>query len=150
MREYSSNMYLDTSALVKRYVYEPGSTVIDKIFRDAYRGENIISFSYWNIGEAAVVFDKYERILKLNAKELLKNMIREIKTLRKLHRLKVIEISPTIIRNAIKLILRHHIYIADAIQVVSAKLLDNVTFVTSDKKLADIAKKEGLEILLAG
>ncbi len=35
--------YLDTSALVKRYVDERGSEVIDSIFDDAYRGVTSIS-----------------------------------------------------------------------------------------------------------
>ncbi|MGC9149373.1 MAG: type II toxin-antitoxin system VapC family toxin, partial [Sulfolobales archaeon] len=65
--------YLDTSAIVKRYVAEPGSEVVDEVFRDAYRGSAVISFSSWNIAEAAVVFDKYSRILGLDARGLLKN-----------------------------------------------------------------------------
>ncbi len=48
--------YLDTSALVKRYVKEPGSEVVDKIYAKAYRGIAVIAISYWNIAEAAVVF----------------------------------------------------------------------------------------------
>ncbi len=35
--------YLDTSALVKRYVDERGSEVIDSIFDDAYPGVTSIS-----------------------------------------------------------------------------------------------------------
>ncbi len=38
--------YLDTSALVKRYVYERGSELIDRLFSRAYRGISTISFSY--------------------------------------------------------------------------------------------------------
>ena len=53
--------YLDTSALVKRYVKEPGSEIVDRIYTKAYRGLAVIAASYWNITEAAVVFDKYER-----------------------------------------------------------------------------------------
>jgi hypothetical protein len=37
--------YLDTSALVKRYVVEPGSEVVDMVFRDAYRGLAVVSYS---------------------------------------------------------------------------------------------------------
>ena len=32
--------YLDTSALVKRYVEEPGSEVVDKIYAKAYKGDS--------------------------------------------------------------------------------------------------------------
>jgi predicted nucleic acid-binding protein len=44
--------YLDTSALVKRYVEEPGSETVDTIYRDTYRGVKRLSFSYWNIAES--------------------------------------------------------------------------------------------------
>jgi len=77
--------YLDTSALVKRYVSGLGSDVVDEIFSNAYRGLNVLAFSYWNIAEAAVVFDKYGRRLGLNARNLLRNLLREARTLAKLN-----------------------------------------------------------------
>jgi len=51
--------YLDTSALVKRYLKEEGSEKVDSIFERAYEEKAIIVTSQWNLGEAAVVFDKY-------------------------------------------------------------------------------------------
>ena len=39
---------------------EPGTKLVDKIFKEAYLGILTLSFSCWNIGEAAVVFDKME------------------------------------------------------------------------------------------
>ena len=140
--------YLDTSALVKRYVEEKGSNVIDDIFNDAYRGVKAISFSYWNIGEAAVVFDKYERMKGLNARKLLMNMLREVKTLAKLHRIMIVDIDPSILRESIKVVLKHHIYIADALQIVSAVRSGSKLFVTADKGLAQVAKRERLNTLL--
>jgi predicted nucleic acid-binding protein len=142
--------YLDTSAVVKRYVSEAGSEVVDELFKDAYRGMKILSISYWNIAEIAVVFDKYERILGLNAKNLLKNFLREIKILRRLYRFKIIEISPPLLRETIKLILRYHIYAADALQIASAKAVKSTAFVTGDKRLVSIAEKEGLKTIFTG
>jgi predicted nucleic acid-binding protein len=142
--------YLDTSAVVKRYVSEAGSEVVDELFKDAYRGMKILSISYWNIAEIAVVFDKYERILGLNAKNLLKNFLREIKILRRLYRFKIIEVSPPLLRETIKLILRYHIYAADALQIASAKAVKSTAFVTGDKRLLSIAEKEGLKTILTG
>ena len=139
--------YLDTSALVKRYVEEPGSRVVDEVFNDAYRGVKTISFSYWNIAEATVVFDKYERRLGLNAKKLLHDLLREVKTLVKLHRLVLVGIDPTILRDSIKLVLKHHIYVADALQIVSANRSGSKLFVTGDKELAQVAKTEGLNTI---
>ena len=139
--------YFDTSALVKRYVSEPGSEVVDEIFKGAYRGINVIAFSYWNMAEAAVVFDKYERRLGLDARNLLKTLLREVKTLVRLRRIVVVGISPSILRSAINLVLKHHVYIADALQIVSAHKSRSSRFVTGDKTLATIAEAEGLEVL---
>ncbi|MET1160548.1 MAG: type II toxin-antitoxin system VapC family toxin [Thermoprotei archaeon] len=142
------NYYLDTSAFVKRYVTERGSDVVDGIFRDAYRGIVMISTSYWNLGEAVAVFDKYERRLGVNARELMKNMLREVRTLRRLGKFLVIGITPSILRKSLELILKHHIYVADAIQIITAKMVKRAIFVTADKELANIAKMEDLETLV--
>ena len=53
--------YLDTSALVKKYLEEPGSRIVDSLFEDAYTGVRTPVFSKWNLGEAAGVFDKYRK-----------------------------------------------------------------------------------------
>jgi predicted nucleic acid-binding protein len=142
--------YLDTSALVKRYVSEPGSNVVDNIFSGCYRGVGKISFSYWNVAEAAVVFDKYERRLGLNARELLRNLLREMKTLTRLHRLIIVEISPRILKETVKLVLKHHIYVADALQIATALKVKGSVFVTGDRDLARIAEAEKLRVLYAG
>ena len=51
--------YLDTSAIVKRYVEEPGSEVISGIYNKVLSGELKLAFSVWNIGEVLGVLDKY-------------------------------------------------------------------------------------------
>jgi len=50
-------IYLDTSALVKRYV-EEGGPGVDKLFGSAYRGSAVLATSVLNIGEAVSVLDK--------------------------------------------------------------------------------------------
>ena len=57
----ATRVYIDTSILVKRYVKETDTELTDNIFRQAQRGEAIICSSEINLGEAAVVFDKYSR-----------------------------------------------------------------------------------------
>ncbi len=51
-------VYLDSSAMVKRYVEEPGSEEVRKTYLRVYSGEIIISCNVWNIGEVLGVFDK--------------------------------------------------------------------------------------------
>ncbi len=55
------SVYLDTSAIVKRYVAEEYSDLVDEVYEGAYRGAVRIGFSAWNVGEVAVVLDKYCR-----------------------------------------------------------------------------------------
>jgi predicted nucleic acid-binding protein len=142
--------YLDTSALVKRYVEEAGSEAVDNIYEGAYRGVKMLSLSYWNIAEAVVVFDKYARRMGLDAKKVVRDMLGELATLSKLHRLVVVSVSPSILRNSIKLVLKHHIYIADALQIASAKKVNSPIVVTGDKELTSIAEAEGLKTLYVG
>jgi len=142
--------YLDTSALVKRYVEEPGSETVDGIYEDAYRGIKALSFSYWNIAEAVAVFDKYARKLGLDAKRMVRDMLRESMTLSRLHRLVVVSVSPPVLRASIELVLKHHIYVADALQIASAKKVDSSTVVTGDRELVGIAETEGLKTLYVG
>lgn len=44
------NVYLDSSAIVKRYVSEKGSEAVDFIFDNAEAEKAKISFSIWNVG----------------------------------------------------------------------------------------------------
>jgi len=88
--------------------------------------------------------------LGLNAKDLLKNFLSETKILRRLYRLKIIGVSPPLLRETIKLILRYHIYAADALQIASAKTVKSTAFATGDKKLVSIAEKEGLKAIFTG
>ena len=75
-------IYLDTSAIVKRYLLEPGTEIVDSIYKDAHRREVLIGFSSWNIGEASVVFDKYERMGVINeARKVFEKFLLESRTL---------------------------------------------------------------------
>jgi predicted nucleic acid-binding protein len=51
--------YLDTSAIVKRYILERGSDEVAALYSRAWGGDVKLSFSLWNVGEALGVFDKY-------------------------------------------------------------------------------------------
>ncbi|MFZ8854710.1 MAG: type II toxin-antitoxin system VapC family toxin [Thermofilaceae archaeon] len=142
--------YLDTSAIVKRYVEEEGSDAVDEVYRGAYRGVKVLALSSWNLAEAVVVFDKYSRRIGLNAREATKKMMRETATLSRLHRLLIIGVSPFLLRASIELVLKYHIYVADALQIVSAKKANSSLIVTGDRKLVSIAGAEGLECLYVG
>ena len=140
------SVYLDTSAVVKRYILEEGSDKIDELYDEAHVGKIKLAFSIWNIGEVAVVLDKYHRMGVLeNAKTVFSRFIGETRLLTKLGQLKFIPLNLKILTESIAYVFKHGIYIADAIQLTSAKDFDN--FLTFDKKLAQIAKIEGLKVM---
>jgi predicted nucleic acid-binding protein len=138
---------MDTSALVKRYIDEHGSEIVDNIYKDAYQGIKRLSFSYLNIAEAIVVFDKYAKRLGVDAKEIVRYMLRESITLSRLNRLITVSVNPSVLLASIELVLKYHIYVADALQIASAKRFNNPIMVTGDKKIANIAEIEGLKVL---
>ena len=138
------SVYLDTSALTKRYVVEDGSAGVDELYEEAHSGKIEIGFSIWNVGEAAVVLDKYERrgVIK-NAKATFTKFIGETRLLAKLNQLKLTLLNLRILIEAAGYVFKHGIYVADAVQLASAKGFD--AFLTYDRKLAEIAKTEGLK-----
>jgi len=54
-------VYLDTSAIIKRYVREPGSELVNEVYEKALSGNVTLSFSVWNVGEVLGALDKYRR-----------------------------------------------------------------------------------------
>lgn len=142
--------YLDSSALAKRYVQEDGSDTMDSIFERAEKGEEPVFFSTWNVGELAVVFDKYEREGLLEAKQVMITFLQEIKRLGKSRAAEVVPVSGSVIADAVTLTFRHHVYVADALQVVSCQTVSSARFVTADRRLAGVAREEGLNVTLVG
>ena len=55
-----------------------------------------------------------------------------------------IPLKVKVLRDGWKILEKHHIYVADAIQVSSAKHVQANVLLTGDKKLHDVALKEGV------
>lgn len=142
--------YLDSSALAKRYVTEKGSETMDRVFERAEKGEEPLFFSTWNVGELAAVFDKYEREGLLEAKKVMTTFLEEVKRLGKSRMAEVVPVSGSVIADAVTLTTRHHVYVADALQVVSCRTVSGARLVTADPRLAGIAGEEGLEVSVVG
>jgi predicted nucleic acid-binding protein len=141
-------VYLDSSAIVKRYVNEKGTGTVDEIFKDAEDKKLIIVFSIWNITEVIVAFDKYERKKIIELKPTFDKFVNELKKLVNMGSIETVDASSRIIFDSIEQILRYHIYSADAIQIVSCKFYNCEKFFTADKELYNVAKKEGINSIL--
>lgn len=143
-------VYLDTSSIVKRYIEEKGSEVVDKVYEESEAGRVRMAFSVWNIGEALGVLDRY-RTRKMISDE---NFETALKTLAsesmKMIRLGVLQLLPITSRTLIEswlLVLQHHIYEADALQISSSKESGCDLFLGADNHLIQAAQKEGINAL---
>lgn len=141
-------LYLDSSALAKRYVEEAGSQEVDAFFEDAEKRGFSLFFSTWNIGELAVVFDKYEREGLLSAVQVMTTFLAEMKRLAKSRAAAVVPATGRHIADSVAYVLKHHIYIADALQIASCKSAGADRIVTADKRLAEAARDEGLDVTI--
>ena len=91
------------------------------------------------------MLDKYHRRGILGkAKEVFSKFIGETRLLVKLGHLKLIPLNLKILIESTTYVFKYGIYIADAIQLASAKRADS--FLTFDKELAQMAEIEGLKV----
>lgn len=146
-------IYLDTSAIVKRYIQEEGSDVVASAYSNAWRGEAKISFSLWNIGEVLGVLDRYyrrgwltEEDFKLARGEFIGETLRMLK----LRILRIVPVKASIVVESWRLVEKYHVYQADAIQVASSREVNAEEFYTGDKTLCAIAELEGLKQVCLG
>jgi len=140
-------IYLDSTAIVKRYIKERGSDRVREFYVKAYNGEHKLSFSLWNIGEVLGAFDRARRVDRLNEDEYYLVRGRFLIETRRLSRLGILDLIPlkiAILIESWRLLEKYHIYEADAIQIASAKHIKAESLLTSDKRLHEIALNEGL------
>ncbi len=145
-------VYLDTSAIVKRYIVENGSDIVNELYEKCLNGDLILSFSIWNIGETIGVFDKYYRrgwITREDYENVTLKFKIETRRLIKLKLLKIVPVKSSLLVKTWPLMIKYHVYEADALQIVSAKTL-NARLVTGDNMLNNIAVREGLDTLYLG
>ena|SRR5579872_5081008 len=145
--------YLDSSALVKRYVKESGSESVDMLYHaleDDTEVDSSLVFSSWNIGEAFGAIDaKQQRgdISKEGLVEALSLLSQETKKFVAMRRIRIVPIGARTLTKSRELVLKYHIYQADALQIESAKQSRADFFISSDKRLLDCAGLENLQTL---
>jgi len=113
-------LYLDSSAIVKRYVVEPGSSAVDAVFDGAEAGRVRIVFSLWNVGEVLGTLDERRKRGWLEEDEFSGALRKFVDEALKLLRFRVLDVMPVltpILTETWALILNQHIYEADAIQI---------------------------------
>jgi len=104
--------------------------------------------SIWNIGEILGVFDMRRRRKWLSEdefKSVLRSFIGEIVRLLRLRTLEIFPISTSILVEVWPLILREHIYGADALQIQTCTYSGSDAFLSSDKELINLASMTGIK-----
>lgn len=143
----SPKIYLDSSAIVKRYVQEKGSDAANLVYSKCDAKDLSIYFSFWNIGEALGAFDQYRQrrwITQKQHDEAVGAFSGECLRLLMLDALITVPVNSSILSNTWEMIEKHHIYQADAIQVVSFKESGADLFLSSDELLLDVANRENI------
>jgi len=134
--------------LLKRYLEENGTQTADAIFEKAEEGELTLVFSLWNIGEVLGVLDEKRRRKNLSEKEFkdaLNSFAGELVKLMRLKTLQVIPVLTPLLTGTWELVMSHHIYEADALQITTCIQNENSVLVSGDQKL--VMQKKGLEAL---
>ena len=144
-----ARFYLDSSAMVKRYAREAGTAGVVAVYRSAYAGRSTLCFSEWNIGEALGVLQRKARISsRPRAYATRKNRLHgEVATLSRLGSLEVAAVGSRLLRESWPVLERHRLYVADALQIVTARDQACDHFVTGDGDLRTAARAEGLDAL---
>ena|SRR3989338_1946927 len=103
--------FLDTSALVKRYRYEEGTPIIDKIFSGEDTEAIICSLS---ISEVASALDKHLRKKEISSEDFRKTIERFYLDIRT-QKISILDIKQDIFFTANDLIFNYHLTSSDAI-----------------------------------
>jgi len=142
--------YLDSSSIVKRYIEEKGSHVVDAVYEKAEAARLRFAFSIWNAGEVLGVLDRYlsRRLLSEGEfKTALSDFLSESIKMARLGSLQILPITTKSLTGSWLLILKHHLYMADALQVSTSKEAGCNLILSADDTLIQIAKKEGIDAI---
>ena len=140
--------YLDSSAIVKRYVSEPGSSAVDRVFDRSWTNEASITTSVWNIGEVLGVLDERRRrgwLSENEFKKAIESFAGETMGLLRLKALEVLPILTSMLVDAWPLILSEHVYEADALQIRTCAYSSSDVLLSGDRELINVALRMGLK-----
>lgn len=142
--------YLDSSALVKRYIEEPGTLAIDAVFDRAHRNGAIIATSVWNLGEVFGVLDHRRRRNLLNEHDFrraLQDFAAESVGLMRSGSMQVYPLRTSLLTEAWIAILSEHLYESDALQIVTCNASKSRALLTSDERLRKASLALGIKAL---
>jgi len=134
-------VFFDSSAFAKRYIFEPGSEIVDELCQ----ATTFLSLSSISIPEVISALNRLLREKSISKKEYLqaKNSF-----LVDIEDVVIINITPEIISHTILLLEKNVLRTLDALHISCATAWKPDLFVSSDKRQINAAKKTGLKIKL--
>jgi predicted nucleic acid-binding protein len=136
--------FLDTSALLKRYLKEKGSDAVDTVFE----GDGARHASGLCLLECYSSFQRLHSVDRLATREHLQLLQAAVASDIDSGKLIVVNATPADIEAAVQILTRRYLTAVDALQLAAAKALGpGVVFVSSDAKLNRVAIEEGLTVL---
>lgn len=143
-----NNYFIDTSALFKRYIPEPGTDELDNILNQ----EGIFYISELTIIEVISNLKRKNEISGEIDKELYEKIKSEFFNDIAEEKIRTARISSDTIIEAINIIDQNYITPIDSLQLAAAVQIKsewgNVVFICSDEKLGNLAEKHALEVLV--
>lgn len=140
-------IYLDTSALIKRYVEEQGTELVDRLFERA-SPEITLVISLWNLSESMVALDKYRRRGAISDEELrgvVRHLIAEIREYWEKGYLRIVPLHPDLVVETWRYILNQHVYAGDAVQLATCVRERCDFLVAADQQLLEVCRQVGIE-----
>lgn len=137
--------YIDSSALVKKYIGEPGSDRVENLFREVVSvltsvltELELVSFAERAKRESKIDSPEYRRIIAAFERDFQDGAI------------SVLAIDHDVLRNARRLIRQRRLRVQDAIQLASALSANRlaggeIVFICADRSLLEAARLEGLK-----
>jgi len=141
--------YIDTSALIKRYRTEEGSTAMASVFEAKRRGDTFftselttleISSATARIRKAGLISQNTQNeILRAHGRDIDRNII-------------ALPVNPAVIADASAVTIEHALRVADAIHLAAAVRVKNIVgeqvkLVTSDAEVVQAGCEIGLVVL---
>jgi len=145
----SAYLYMDPSALVKRYHDEKGTELVNKLFKKLETGEERFTTSVWSIAESAAVLNRIKNKLKMKEDDFAKVLMAFFSEIKQFH---FLEVNDERVLASIPYSLAHNINSSDALHLKTLKdveravnlLGEKVVLVAADKRLLRAAKNEGI------
>jgi predicted nucleic acid-binding protein len=151
-------LYFDTSAVIKEFVSEIGSDVVDKVTTSAREGKLQIITSVWAINEAIAVIDRLTRrpkdpLTSMEQQKIIATFVERIRESSEHSAYRFAPIEHVLVANSRALIDGVHISADDALHLYTGFIHDCDYFLLHDSKIVRRLKAvpiEGMQIIDLG